>query len=77
MVARRSSSGSPVVPARPSNVATAMPRRDLAGAGAAHAVGDHEQRRPRQVGVLVRPAHHAGVRGGGELDDSEGHATAS
>ena len=36
-------------------------RGDLAGLRAAHAVGDHEQRRAHEEGVLVRPALAAGV----------------
>ena len=41
-------------------------RGDLAGLGAAHPVGDDEHRRPREEGVLVRPARAAGV-GVGEV----------
>nr|WP_230316180.1 hypothetical protein [Conexibacter sp. W3-3-2] len=37
------------------------PRGDLAGLRAAHAVGDREQGRPRERGVLVGPAGTAGV----------------
>ena len=36
-------------------------RGDLAGLGAAHPVGDREQRRAREEGVLVAPALAAGV----------------
>ena len=41
------------------------PGRDLAGLRAAHAVGDGEERRPHDVGVLVVPALPAGIRDGG------------
>ena len=37
------------------------PRRDLAGLRAAHPVGDDEQRRAREVAVLVGAALAAGV----------------
>jgi hypothetical protein len=48
-------------------------RRDLAGLGAAHPVGDREQRRTRVVGVLVRGPLAAGIGPEGLLADSERH----
>jgi hypothetical protein len=37
----------------------------------------YEQRRPREVRVLVDPPRHPGVGGGGVLDDADTHAAAS
>src|SRR5439155_2541113 len=45
-------------------------RRELAGLGAAHAVGDREERRRDDVLVLVSPALLAGVRAVADLHDS-------
>ena len=49
-----------------------QPRGDLAGLGAAHAVGDGEERRLDDEGVLVVPALAAGVREHGEPRNGHG-----
>src|SRR6185503_13629355 len=49
-------------------------RGELARLGAAHAVGDSEQRRLADVGVLVVPPPPAGVRDAGRLAEP-GHAS--
>ena len=54
-----------------SNAATAISRRDLAGLGAAHAVGDREQRRADEVGVLVALPLAAGVGAFDVLGDAQ------
>ena len=50
----------------------------LSRGGAAHAVGDHEQVAPDQVGVLVVAAHVPGLGEAGLVDDAQrGHVGAS
>ena len=50
-------------------------RRQLARERPAHPVGDREQRRLREVGVLVLAPDPAGVRGGGVVDDAHAYSS--
>ena len=51
-------------------------RRELAGQRAAHAVGDHEERRAQEERVLVGAADVAGLGQAGRIDDADRHSPA-
>ena len=63
-IARRKASGGSLAALRGLERLGRDPRGDLARLGAAHAVGDREQRRAGEVGVLVRGPLAARCRSG-------------
>ena len=71
--AERPPAASPERRSAASNRLGGDPRGNLARLGASHAVGDREQRRAGEVGVLVRGPLAPGVRPEGLLADAQRH----